>query len=126
VGKEQLVQGKPAFVYLDPAKFATVDQANGIGCPATVNGGIWCNSTLGRGALHGPHFVNLDFGVDKAFKITESSKLTFQANFFDLVNHPNFSNPNGNVIDPAFGTSQSTFGDQGGHRVTQLALRFDF
>ena len=126
VGKEQLVQGKPVFVYVDPAKFTEVNQASGIGCPATVNGGIWCNSTLGRGSLHGPHFVNLDFGVDKAFRITESSKLTFQANFFDLANHPNFSNPNGNVVDPAFGTSQSTFGDQGGHRVTQLALRFDF
>jgi len=110
----------PAHGYIKAADFATVS------CPATVNGGIWCNSTLGRGALHGPHFVSLDFGVDKAFKITESSKLTFQANFFDLANHPNFSNPNGNVIDPAFGNSQSTFGDQGGHRVTQLALRFDF
>jgi hypothetical protein len=110
----------PARGYIKAADFAPVT------CPATVNGGIWCNSTLGRGSLHGPHFVNLDFGVDKAFKITESSKLTFQANFFDLANHPNFANPNGNVIDPAFGNSQATFLDQGGHRVTQLALRFDF
>ncbi len=99
-------------------------------CPASVNGGLWCNSTLGRGSLHGPQFVNLDFGVDKAFRITEGSKVTFMANFFDLANHPNFENPGatggGNILDPNFGKSQATFGDTGGHRVIQLALRFDF
>ncbi len=95
-------------------------------CPATVNNGVWCDSTLGRGSLHGPSFVNLDFGIAKAFRITESTKLSFQANFFDIANHPNFANPNGNILDPSFGNSQSTFGDTGGHRISQLALRFDF
>jgi Carboxypeptidase regulatory-like domain/TonB dependent receptor len=118
--KDSITSAEPPNGYINAADFATVT------CPPTINGGVWCNSTLGRGSLHGPHFVNLDFGVDKAFKITERTKLTFQANFFDLANHPNFSNPNGNVVDPAFGRSQSTFGDTGGHRVTQLALRFDF
>jgi hypothetical protein len=81
---------------------------------------------LQRGSLHGPHFADVDFGIGKGFNVTESSKLTFEANFFDLFNHPNFQNPNGNVADPAFGNSQLTFGGSGGHRVTQLALRFDF
>jgi len=110
----------PAHGFIKPADFAPVT------CPMSVNGGIWCNSTLGRGSLHGPHFVDLDFGVNKSFKITERFKLRFDANFFNLFNHPNFSNPDGNVIDAsAFGQSQSTFKD-GGHRVTQLALRLDF
>ena len=116
----------PAHGYLNAADFAEVDQADGIGCSATINLGAWCNSTLGRGAFHGPNFANVDFGVSKAFHFNERSKLTFEANFFDLLNHPNFQDPNGNVVDPAFGKSQLTFGNAGGHRVTQLALRFDF
>ena len=56
----------------------------------------------------------------------------FDANFFDLLNHPNFENPGqdgggGNNFQSAnFGQSTATFGDAGGHRVTQLAIRFDF
>jgi len=116
----------PAHGYIKAGNFAEVDQFNGIGCSSTINLGAWCNSTLKRGSLHGPHFANIDFGISKGFKITGSAKLTFEGNFFDLLNHPNFANPNGNVVDPNFGNSQATFGGVGGHRVTQLALRFDF
>jgi hypothetical protein len=133
VGKEQVVNGSNAYVYLDPTKFARVINAfdtaptsNFVRCPLSVNGGFWCNSNLGRGSIPGPKFVNLDFGVSKSFRITEGTKLRFDANFFDLFNHPNFQNPQSNFFDSAFGQSQSTYGDTGGHRVTQLALRFDF
>jgi len=116
----------PAHGYINATSFAEVNQASGIGCSPTINLGAWCNSTLKRGFLHGPHFANVDFGMGKGFKINESAKVTFEANFFDLFNHANFQNPNGNVVDPNFGNSQSTFGGVGGHRVTQLALRLDF
>ena len=122
VGNEQVPTGgtSRAYVYLDPTQFSTVT------CPANVNGGLWCDPNLGRGAIPGPMFTNWDFGISKAFKITEATKLRFDANFFDFFNHPNFQNPQGNFADPAFGQSQATYGDTGGHRVTQLALRFDF
>jgi outer membrane receptor protein involved in Fe transport len=110
----------PGVQYLNPAGYVTAT------CPASVNGGSWCNSTMGRNSVYGPHFVNLDFGLGKSFKITEGSKLTFFANFFDIFNHPNFDTPQGNFSDPAFGQSQATLGDNGGHRIGQLALRFDF
>ncbi|HLX82877.1 MAG TPA: TonB-dependent receptor [Terriglobales bacterium] len=116
----------PAHGFLNAADFAPVDQASGVGCSPTVNQGIWCNSNLRRGAIYGPHFANVDFGVGKGFKINERSKLTFEANFFDLFNHPNFSTPDGNVLDANFGRSLATFTNAGGHRVSQLALRFDF
>jgi hypothetical protein len=119
-GKEQIVGGTNAYVYLDPAQFASTT------CPPSVNGGFWCNSTLSRNAVPGPMFTNFDFGVSKGFKITESTKLRFDANFFNLFNHPNFQNPQNNFSDTAFGQSQATYGDTGGHRVTQLALRFEF
>ena len=121
LGKEQAVAGVGnVYQYLDPTQFASTT------CPATVNGGFWCNSTLSRNSVPGPKFTNWDFGVSKGFKITENTKLRFDANFFNLFNHPNFQNPQNNFSDPAFGQSQSTYGDTGGHRVTQLALRFDF
>jgi len=116
----------PATQYLVAKYFQPVDQAAGIGCSPTVNMGLWCDSTLRRGTFHGTHFANVDFGIDKGFKITERTKLTFQANFFDLFNHPNFSNPDGQIVDPTFGQSTSTYGAAGGKRIGQLALRFDF
>ena len=109
--------------FLNPAGYVTAT------CPPTVNMGLWCDSPMHRNDVYGPHFVNLDFGLGKAFKITESSRLTFFANFFNIFNHPNFNTPQGNFSDPNFGKSQSTVGNDGsgsGHRVGQLAARFDF
>jgi hypothetical protein len=70
----------------------------------------------------------VDFNVTKKFKVTEGSSLTFQANFFDIFNHPNVLPPStsSNFSNSQFGQLTSTWGDGGGHRVTQLALRFDF
>jgi hypothetical protein len=65
----------------------------------------------------------------KRFKITESAGLTFQASFFNLFNHPNFALPDANFADltTTFGKSTATaVPGQGGARVGQLALRFDF
>ena len=97
-------------------------------CPVSVNGGAWCNPPVGRNSIFGPHFANVDFNISKKFKITERMAFTFQANFFDLFNHPNFLPPTvgNNDRSANFGQSTATAGDSGGHRVTQLALRFDF
>jgi hypothetical protein len=119
VGKKQIdpATGKLAYVYLDPTQFGEVP----------VPAGGWANANLGRNSIPGPMFTNWDFGLSKGFKLTEAVKLRFDANFFDLLNHPNFLNPNGNFADTSnFGKSQSTYGSAGGHRVTQLALRLDF
>jgi hypothetical protein len=101
-------------------------------CPATVNMGLWCQGqALGqmqRNSLVGPAFFNTDFSVKKAFRITESSKLRLEANFFNIFNHTNFLPPDSNLLDGTFGQSTSTFSNQqsGGPRITQLAIRFDF
>jgi hypothetical protein len=100
-------------------------------CPLSVNGGDWCNAPIGRNAIYGPHYTNVDFNVSKRFKVWESAGLTFQANFFNLFNHPNFLPPqsattSADIQNGNFGQLTSTTGDTGGHRVIQLALRFDF
>jgi hypothetical protein len=97
-----------------------------------THGGLWCNPNTGRGSLPGPMYTNVDFGVSKKFNINERMSFRFDANFFDLLNHPNFENPGAgggggdNFGSSVFGQSTETYGDVGGHRVTQLALRFDF
>ena len=109
----------PMDGFLNPASFSSYV------CPTTVNFGIFCNSPTGRNTLRGPGFVNTDFGVAKKFRIRETMALQFQANFFNLFNHPNFGIPQGS----RFGNT-SEFGksiiDINGARVTQLALRLDF
>jgi hypothetical protein len=123
------------YQYFDPTVF--VSAASCLTDPrinVNTHGGFWCDPNLGRGAIPGPHFSNTDFGVSKAFKINERMGFRFDANFFNLFNHPNFSNPDSagggnNFANAAFGQSTSTTGNEGpgsGHRVTQLAIRFDF
>ncbi len=58
---------------------------------------------LGRNALVGPTFKELNFSVFKDTAITERVNLQLRAEFFNLLNHPNFSNPElpNFISDPA-------------------------
>ncbi len=47
----------------------------------------------GRNFAQGPHFLNLDSGLSKDFKLTERFNMQFRAEFFNVLNHPNFENP---------------------------------
>ncbi len=49
---------------------------------------------LGRNALRGPNFVWSDFYLTKWFPLTERAKMRFDAQFFNVFNHPNFALPN--------------------------------
>jgi hypothetical protein len=56
---------------------------------------------LGRNAIFGPRFWNLDFALTKDTRITERLSLQLRAEFFNLFNHPNFALPNF-FINPGF------------------------
>ena len=47
----------------------------------------------GRNLWQGPQFWNLDAGLTKNFNITERFKAQLRAEFFNVLNHPNFDNP---------------------------------
>jgi outer membrane receptor protein involved in Fe transport len=66
--------------------------------------------------------ANFDFSANKSFNITESSKLKFSGEIFDLFNHPQFAEP-GVGLGPSFGVvnHQSSL-----PRTVQLALRFTY
>ena len=44
-----------------------------------------------RGMLRGPGLTNLDFSLVKDTKLGESRNLQFRAEFFNVLNHPNFN-----------------------------------
>ena len=90
--------------------------------------------TMGRNVLRGPGVINNDLSVFRDFPITESMKLTFKAEAFNLTNTPHFGAPdagsaNGfansaNVNDANFmviSTSAGTLADQ---RSIRFGLRF--
>jgi len=50
--------------------------------------------TVARNSVTGPGLAQMDFSTGKNFKITESQRIQFRAEFFNLSNHPNFRIPN--------------------------------
>ena len=52
---------------------------------------------LGRDAIYGPGYKNLDFSITKSTKITERVDLQLRGEFFNILNHPNFAQPNHNL-----------------------------
>jgi hypothetical protein len=49
--------------------------------------------TMSRGLLSGPSFVGLDMSVTKTQRITERVQAEFRAEFFNILNHPAFGQP---------------------------------
>jgi hypothetical protein len=79
--------------WLNPDAFvSTVDPSTG----ACFGGDSLKNcqfGNLGRNALRGPDFIWSDFYLSKWFPLTEQLKLRFDAQFFNVLNHPNFGLP---------------------------------
>jgi hypothetical protein len=94
--------------------------------------------TSGRNQYYGPGLRNFDLAVAKSFPFTEQLRLQFRADFFNLFNHTNFSNPVNNMSNANFGKITQTVGSAtatavgttagplGGPRLIQLSLRLQF
>ncbi len=79
--------------WLNPNAFvSTVDPSTGA-CYGGDTAGNCQFGNLGRNALRGPDFVWSDFYLTKWFPVTEWVKLRFDAQFFNVFNHPNFALP---------------------------------
>jgi len=63
-----------------------------------------------RNQFYGPKYFDTDFTVMKNFKVPhwEAAKLGIGAQFFNLFNHPNFDQPEGDISNPNFGSIIST------------------
>jgi outer membrane receptor protein involved in Fe transport len=78
--------------------------------------------TSGIDIIDGPGLVTTDFGVNREFVITESHRLQFRSEFFNLLNRPNFGNPNATQNSVNFGRILSA----GDPRVIQFGLKYQF
>jgi Carboxypeptidase regulatory-like domain len=76
--------------------------------------------TASRRYFHGPGILNTDFGLEKTTAITENSSIEFRAEFFNIFNHTQFNNPNGDFDSSTFGVVTSARDP----RIGQLSLKF--
>ncbi len=133
--------------FLNAAAFAvpcTWDPVSG-GCVA----GTQHFGNLGRNAFTGPSYKVMDFSLAKTTALRENLRMQLRFDFFNVFNHPNFSNPllpafgvdflNGSLPDangrgigsipitatPDVGSGNPYLGG-GGPRNLQIALRFTF
>jgi len=97
--------------WLNPDAFvSTVDPSTGacFGGDSPKN----CQfGNLGRNALRGPDFAWSDFYLTKWFPLSEQLKLRFDAQFFNVFNHPNFALPSTVLAGiPGKASTQKGFG----------------
>ena len=84
---------------------------------------------LGRNAIYGPGFSNLDLALIKNTKITERVSAQFRVDTFDVFNHPNFGQPSLTFPSATFSSITSTrfpTADSGSSRQLQFALKLQF
>jgi hypothetical protein len=57
----------------------------------------------GRNVLEGPGYQTVDFSMTKVFSFTERVNLQVRGEFFNLLNHANFANPDSNIASGSVG-----------------------
>lgn len=85
--------------------------------------------TSGRNPLSGPGFVQTDISLLKDFRLRESWKVQFRTEAFNVLNRPNFAQPNTVAGTPNYGRIFNTLGrtiGSGTSRQIQLVVRFEF
>jgi hypothetical protein len=96
--------------YFDPSVFSEDNTFGRIGnAPRT----ICC----------GPHISTTDFAILKTFPFSEARQVDFRAEFFNIFNHTQFFNPDGNFSDGAQFGQVNQVRDP---RLIQFALKFKF
>jgi len=89
-------------------------------CPAIAT--AFGNSRMG--ILRGPDQLNTDLSVIKLFPVTERTNVEFRTEFFNVFNHPIFSDPDNTFSDgPSFGHITTTAANP---RIVQFALKVNF
>ena len=79
----------------------------------------------GRNMLRGPGYNDIDFSVFRDFAIHERYTIQLRAESYNILNHPNFANPDGTFEDANFGKITAINGSSS-PREFQFAGRFQF
>jgi hypothetical protein len=76
--------------------------------------------TANRRFFHGPGILNTDFGLSKRVPITESMAVEFRGEFFNIFNHTQFSQPDGDFSSELFGVVTNARAP----RIGQVSAKF--
>lgn len=119
---QQTLGGNEGNFYFNPASFS-YKEIVGLGLSSVTNPALRTYGSLGRNAFRGPTRTNLNVTISKITPIWgERVKSELRADFFNVLNHTEFDNPNLTVTSPLFGQISST----GDPRIIQLAFRLTF
>jgi hypothetical protein len=110
------VSATPCTNFLNPASFVTNYTATSF--PLGTYG------NTGKNSFNGPRYTTWDVGLLKTFPLSpgERVRLQFNAEFFNVLNHTNFSNPTSAANSANFGKILSA----NDPRIGQLALKLIF
>jgi hypothetical protein len=119
-----------ANYYFDPNSF-TENATDNSAPPCTAGAVFGCYDpslfgTLGtakRTICCGPHLSESDFAILKTIPISEAMHVDFRAEFFNIFNHTQFFNPDGNTSDGAQFGQVTQVRDP---RLVQFALKLFF
>jgi len=110
--RPDLVPGQPLYLYgsaypggkaFNPAAFTHVPADPNTGNPIR-------QGDVSRNFLRGFGATQWDFSVHREFPMHESVKMQFRAEMFNVLNHPNFGQPNGSFGSGGFGKSTQMLG----------------
>ncbi|MGA8939660.1 MAG: carboxypeptidase-like regulatory domain-containing protein [Acidobacteriaceae bacterium] len=105
-----------------------------VGTQANATGATAPSAYTGLGATQrnfgtGPGFADLDLSAEKQTKLVAGVSFILRIDAFDILNHPNFGQPSGNVQSSTFGQITATrfaTSDGGSSRQLQLSAKFEF
>ncbi len=107
----------------NPARPAGVSQIQEyFNTAAFMSAAIGTFGDVGRNTIRGPDFFDVDASLFKDFHFTESWRLQFRAEAFNIENRPNFQNPAGAVNSGTYGRITAAYDP----RVLQFALKLFF
>jgi hypothetical protein len=77
----------------------------------------------GQNPIFGPGYWGVDLSLGKVFPVKERLSVQYRAEFFNVLNHPNWGDPGTSFGSATFGRITSTTGDP---RVIQMGLKLLF
>ena len=106
--------------WFDPTSFTNTNFPSD--AMVVANPALRTYGTLPRNDLRGPGMTNIDLAFSKTTPIRENLRVELRADFFNLLNHAEFANPDTNINSPTFGRLLYTYQP----RIIQLAVRLSF
>jgi hypothetical protein len=103
----------------NPFEVQWLNSAPGVAFATPVNGTY---GNMGASSIRGPKNIQIDMGLTRTFQITESQRLQFRMEAFNVPNLVNLNNPVSSLNSANFGKILSTDSP----RIMQAALKYSF